>query len=114
MTDRRGARAVRSFGADPAAGAIPELVEEETPQRAHQIGFVAVLVRSSLTAVTEAEDCNSNGVPDGNGVGDVCEPPPAGAPAGDCCGGGADSAMMLSATLLGLGWTRRRRTRARW
>jgi hypothetical protein len=47
---------------------------------------------------------------DGNGVGDACELPPAGQPAG-ACGCGAGSILMMPAMLLGIGWTRWRTLR---
>lgn len=47
---------------------------------------------------------------DGNGIGDVCEPPPADQPADTCgCGSGLDGIMMMPMTLLGMGFMRRRR-----
>ncbi|MFQ5424860.1 MAG: thrombospondin type 3 repeat-containing protein [Phycisphaerae bacterium] len=58
-------------------------------------------------AVANADQADS----DGNGVGDVCEPPPAGQPANDCGGGvcGMGTGIMTPLMLLGLGWMRRRR-----
>ena len=50
---------------------------------------------------------------DGNGVGDVCEPPPVEqTTTGGCgCGNGMDGIMVTPMTLLGIGWMRRRRFR---
>lgn len=57
--------------------------------------------------ISNADQADANG----NGVGDLCEPPPAAQPAGDCCGNGMDGMMLMPMTLLGIGWMRRRRLR---
>ena len=113
---------------------FPPYICQEMPQErcANTVGGIWTSGATCATPCDDTPDTDSDddGIPDrldncpttanadqadsdGNGVGDVCEPPPADqTTTGGCvCGSGIDGIMVMPMTLLGIGWMRRRSRR---